>query len=104
MFGRGGGGGSGAWRPNSASASASSRSLASQRDSRLRATSRLSGSHWWKAALGASGLVAGALDTQDDRAGSARAAVGDGVGGLQGERDLLRGDGVQQSLCDGLLE
>ena len=52
-------------------------------------------------AFGARGVVAGPLDAQLDRAGRSRAPVGDRVGGLERERDLLGRDGSQQPLGDG---
>ena len=55
-------------------------------------------------ALGAGGLVAGALDAQLDRAGRARAAVGDLIGGGERERDLLRRDRLQQPAGDELVD
>ena len=89
---------------SSASASASSRSFCSQRVSRLRATSRFSGSQAWNARSARSGLIAGALDAQLDRAGRARAAVGDLVGGRERERDLLRRERLEQPAGDQLVD
>ena len=55
-------------------------------------------------ALGADRLVAGALDAQLDRAGRARAAVGDLVGGGERERDLLRRERLEQPAGDQLVD
>jgi hypothetical protein len=100
MSARAGGAGCAAWRASSASASVRSRSLASQRDSSVRATSRWSGVALVEGAFGAGGVVAGAFDAQFDGAGRASGAVGDGIGGRQGKRDLVGRDGGQQPLGD----
>ena len=55
-------------------------------------------------ALGAGGVVAGALDPQLDRARSARAAVGDRVSRFERELDLLGRDRGQQPVCHCLLD
>ena len=57
-----------------------------------------------KGALGAVGLVAGALDRELGGAGRARAALLDLVGGGQRQRDLLGRERLKQPPGDGLVE
>ena len=55
-------------------------------------------------ALGADRLIAGALDAQLDRAGRARASVGDLVGGRERQLDLLRRERLEQPARDQLVD
>ena len=57
-----------------------------------------------KRALGAGGVVAGALDAQLDGPACARVAVGDLVGGGQRQRDLLRRHRLQQQPGDQVVD
>jgi len=86
------------------SASARAARRTSQRASRLRATSRFSGSQAWKGPFGAGGFVADPFDGQLGGPAATGPAVGDLVGGGQRQGDLVGVEGGEQPFGDGVVD
>ena len=70
----------------------------------MRATSRFSGSTGAEGPLGPVGLIAGTLDGELGCPARPLVLAGHLAGGGERERDLLRGEGLQQHAGDGVID